>query len=430
MATEAMIGQPARGRAAAVPGVLCGPEMTREALRLYAWPFTARAAGYITIVAALASTLLKLYAVAPVSIAACTALAGAFQLGFHWLSCRQDLMGARERALVFGGQVLCAGLIQFLADDIGPFLFYFLLAAELQFLTPYRPALVGTVLLWVGAVTNEIMVATHGHRLDLFACTASLAGFVFIAAFTRSAVVEIVQRHEATLLLDQLNAAHDQLRRHVAEVEELTVARERNRMARDIHDTLGHYLTVINVQLETAQKLVPRDPARGTAALDTAKSLASECLGEVRRSVTALRPADLDAVAFPEAIARLVDDLRRTADLTIHVETRGAGTLPPAAEVAVYRAVQEALTNVRKHAAARNVWLSTEWGTGAFTAAVRDDGCGASATTATSVGGTGLRGMRERLGGVGGTLEAGPLPNGGYHVALRVPHMPGNVGAR
>ncbi len=430
MATGGAIGQPTVNRATVMPGTVRDTEVMREALRLYAWPFTTRVAGYSTIVAALASTLLRLYVVTPGSIAACSALAGAFLLGFHWLSGCQDARSARERAVLFAGQVLCAGLFRHFAGDIGPFLFCFILAAELQFLAPYRPAMAGTVLLWVGTVANEIMVATHDRQFDLFACAASLAGFVFIAAFTRSAVVEIVQRHEATLLLGQLNAAHDQLRRHMAEVEELTVARERNRMARDIHDTLGHYLTVINVQLETAQKLVPRDPGRGTAALATAKSLASECLGEVRRSVAALRPADLDAAAFPEAIARLVDDLRRTADLAIHVETRGAGTLAPAAEVAVYRAVQEALTNVRKHAVARNVWLSTEWGPETFTATVRDDGCAAGAAAEASTGGAGLRGMCERLVGVGGTLEAGPLPTGGYRVMLRVPRTPTGVGDR
>src|SRR5205823_5275804 len=112
-------------------------------------------------------------------------------------------------------------------------------------------------------------------------------------------------------------------------------------------------------------------------ALATAKKLASECLAEVRRSVAALRPAALDDVALPEAIGRLVDDLRRGSGLTIHVETHGAGTLSPAVEVTVYRVIQEALTNVRRHAQAHNVWVRIEWDPSWISASVRDDGRGA-----------------------------------------------------
>jgi signal transduction histidine kinase len=256
----------------------------------------------------------------------------------------------------------------------------------------------------------------------------TFCGFVFVAAVTHSAVIEVMQRHQATILLDELNATHAQLQSYVSQVEGLTVARERNRLAREIHDTLGHYLTVINVQIETAQKLAARDPGRSQAALATAKTLASECLAEVRRSVEALRPAALDGVALPEAIARLVDDLRRASGVTIHVQGQGVGTLSPAAEVAVYRVIQEALTNVRKHAEARNVWLSTEWGPVWFTASVRDDGCGAvfqPHNGDATAPGFGLHGMRERVDAVGGTLEVNTAPGAGFRVQLRVPCLPG-----
>jgi signal transduction histidine kinase len=187
---------------------------------------------------------------------------------------------------------------------------------------------------------------------------------------------------------------------------------------------------VINVQIEAAQKLSKYDAARSEAALATAKTLASECLAEVRRSVAALRPAALDGVALPEAIARLIDDLRRASGITIHVEGQGVGTLPPTVDVVVYRVIQEALTNVRKHAQARNVWLRTEWGRDWFTASVRDDGKGASlrcSEAGDAALGFGLRGMRERATATGGTLEIITAPGAGFCVLLRVPCVPDSL---
>ena len=241
-------------------------------------------------------------------------------------------------------------------------------------------------------------------------------------------MTELIQRHQATILLDELNATHAQLQTYVDQVEELTVARERNRLARDIHDTLGHYLTVLNVQIETAQKLSGRDAARSQEALATAKRLASECLAEVRRAVAALRPAALDEVALPEALGRLVDDLRRASGVRIHVEGQGLGTLAPAVEVVVYRVIQEALTNVRKHAQAQNVWLCTKWGPAWFSASLRDDGHGAfpavrsvDSVHVPQAAGFGLRSMRERVAAVGGTLEITTAPGAGFCMVLRVP---------
>jgi signal transduction histidine kinase len=132
-------------------------------------------------------------------------------------------------------------------------------------------------------------------------------------------------------------------------------------------------------------------------------------------------------VALPEAIARLIDDLRRASGVTIHVEGQGVGTLPPAVDVVVYRVIQEALTNVRKHAQARNVWLRTEWGRDWFTASVRDDGRGAIlqySEAGAAAPGFGLRGMRERVSAVGGTLEIATAPGAGFCVLLRVPCVP------
>lgn len=425
----------------AVSGRLATATVAREALERYPWPLWNRGAGYITVCAAVIGTIVgeNLSNVPDIIITLGVGLA--FLAAFHLLSGGLAQMPRSRRAWLVAMQIVCAlALFQLVTlNETGPLLLLFAVACELQFLASQRIALAGAAGLWLLALatfallpyTNPYWVRMHmgsSSELLLTNGASSLTGFIFVVVFTRSAVTELIQRHQATILLDELNATHAQLQSYVGQVEGLTVARERNRMAREIHDTLGHYLTVINVQIETAQKLNARDPGRGQAALATAKTLASECLAEVRRSVEALRPAALDGVALPEAIARLVDDLRRASGVTIHVQGQGVGTLSPAAEVAVYRVIQEALTNVRKHAEARNVWLSTEWGPVWFTASIHDDGRGASlqqpnggATTP----GFGLHGMRERVEAVGGNLEVSAAPGAGFRVLLRVPCLPG-----
>ncbi len=433
----------------ALPEPLAAPAAEREALNRYAWPPLVRAAGYVAGGAAVLTAALG----DPRHTGLYLALGAVFMASYH-LFCRPRARvrpAYDGRFALMGAQLACATAIQYANGDFaGPTILFYILAAELQFLLPLRPALIGTALLWPLAVGAQMLGSKQPWTGAYLASSAAeiLAGFVFVAAFTRSAVVELTQRYRATLLLEELNrahaalnGAHEQLRRHVDSVEELAVARERNRLAREIHDTLGHYLAIINVQLETAQKLGARDPAKGQAAVATAKRLASECLAEVRRSVAALRPAALEAGTLLGAVQQLADETRRVTGLAVHVATSDEGTraapapLSPAVEVTVYRAIQEALTNVRKHAAARTVWIDLGWGAEALTVDVRDDGRGAApcvgaAGAETPVRGAqgqpgfGLRGMGERLAAAGGTLDIDTAPGAGFRVALRVPYAP------
>ncbi len=425
--------------ARALPEPLAAPAAEREALNRYAWPLLVRAAGYVVGGAAVLTAVLG----DPRHTGLYLALGAVFMASYH-LFCRPRARvrpAYDGRLALMGVQFACATAIQYANGDFaGPTILFYILAAELQFLLPLRPALIGTTLLWPLAVGAQMLGSKQPWTGAYLASSAAeiLAGFVFVAAFTRSAVVELTQRYRATLLLEELNrahaalnGAHEQLRRYVNGVEELAVARERNRLAREIHDTLGHYLAIISVQLETAQKVGARDPAKGQAAVATAKRLASECLAEVRRSVAALRPFALESGALPGAVQQLADETRRATGLTVHVSTNGAGApalLPPTVEVTVYRAIQEALTNVRKHAAARMVWIDLAWGAEALTVDVRDDGCGAGAGAgaptrgAQAVSGFGLRGMGERLAAAGGTLDIDTAPGAGFRVALRVPY--------
>lgn len=411
------------------------PRVERDALQSYGLPFPIRLAGYVAAGTSLVSILINGSLRDPGRMALCLALGGAFLVLFQLLIRAYMATGSRARLAIVTGQIASTVVLQHLSsDDTGPIILFYLIGAELQFILPHRLALIGTFLLWplsvVTEVTNALIPWTQHDILLL--TVGSLSGYAFVAVFTRSAVAEVVQRHQVTALLAELNKTHAQLQTYVGEIEELAVTRERNRMAREIHDTLGHYLTIINVQLETAQKLSTRDPERGQAALGNAKRLAGECLGEVRRSVAALRPAALDNTPFRDAVERLADEARH-AGLAVHVVTHGAGTLSPGVEVTAYRVIQEALTNVRKHAAARNVWIEVAWGAGIFTLCVRDDGHGTVVDAGGRVRGEqgtagasfGLWGMRERVAAAGGTLVTASAPDQGFWMTARLPYAAG-----
>lgn len=204
-----------------------------------------------------------------------------------------------------------------------------------------------------------------------------------------------------------------------AEVAQLATANERNRMAREIHDTLGHYLTVIHVQLEAARAVLGTDANRGMLAVSRAQTLAKDGLAAVRQSVKALREdASVDGVA--EQIASLVDSVRDEGfSATFRTCGRPRPVSAPVA-LALHRTSLEALTNVRKHAEATKVEIELEFlDRGQVRLRVRDDGKGA--TDGTLRKGFGLTGIRERAEQLKGSANYQTAPNEGFTLSVELP---------
>jgi signal transduction histidine kinase len=291
------------------------------------------------------------------------------------------------------------------------------------------------------AIAYAVAAARFGTRSAgiYLVLLAWAAGLAFYAAGTLLMVRAQAARERSEALLRQLAAAHDQLRAYAERVRELATAEERNRLAREIHDSLGHYLTVVNVQLAAAQALRERDPARADRAVGEAKRLAGEALAEVRRSVAALRPAVLDALPLRQAIERHVADWRVAGGPEVTLTIEGdAARCGPEVELLLFRAVQEGLTNVRKHARAAHAWVSLRIGQDAAEVRVRDDGEGLASDLARRVPGGpardtgdgrgfGLVGLRERAAALGGTLTLVPAAGGGTELCLAVP-LTGGIG--
>ena len=248
-----------------------------------------------------------------------------------------------------------------------------------------------------------------------------LAGLAFIVGTTQLAKREQAARARSEALLGELSAAHRQLQAYAAQAGQLATTEERNRIAREIHDSLGHYLTIVNVQLETALALRERDPARADRAIGEAKRLASEALADVRRSVAALRPSALEGQSLRTAIEGQVAEFRAHSGLPVELLIEGdEARCSQAAGLALYRAAQEGLTNIRKHAGARHVGLRLRFGPLATELVITDDGRGLSAE-GPSDGGFGLTGLRERATVLGGTLELHTPQGGGTELRLTLP---------
>jgi len=203
-----------------------------------------------------------------------------------------------------------------------------------------------------------------------------------------------------------------------AEEEQRRVGEQRLVIAQELHDVLAHNISLINVQAGVALHLIDEQPDQARTALANIKEASRDALHELRTALDLLRRGDA-----PRAPAPRLDDLDtlvagvRAGGLDARLEVDGrAGPLPAAVELAAYRIVQEALTNVTRHARADLVTVRLGYGDG-VTVEVTDDGVGGPAGP-----GNGITGMRQRAAALGGTVEAGPLPGGGFRV---VAHLPG-----
>jgi signal transduction histidine kinase len=243
-------------------------------------------------------------------------------------------------------------------------------------------------------------------------------GFAFFAAVSTALIQQQKDRQRAEQLLVELEKAHRQLQAYAAQVEALAVAEERNRLAREIHDSLSHYLTAMTMQLQAAGKLVAEEPARAAESIAKVEGMARESLAELRRSVAALRASPVDSTTLDDAIGELVQNLRDggiAATFTIQGETH---PIPIQTKTALYRVAQEGLTNVRKHANASAVEIRLAYEPEQVTLSITDNGTGQRGAQRD---GFGLLGLRERVNLLGGTLEAGDNPESGFHLQVSVP---------
>lgn len=210
-----------------------------------------------------------------------------------------------------------------------------------------------------------------------------------------------------------------------AAAEKRRTDEERLRIARELHDVLAHSISVINVQAGVGLALLDSNPEQARTALATIKAASKEALGEVRQVLDTLRtPGDAPRTPAPglDRLSELVEQAAG-AGLSVEVETDGDRiALPPGTDLAAFRIVQEALTNVVRHSGSRTARVRIGYAPGRLDLRIDDEGPATGSDAGGS--GNGLVGMRERAAALGGTIEAGPRPDGGFGVRADLPVQP------
>ena len=243
-------------------------------------------------------------------------------------------------------------------------------------------------------------------------------GFAFFAASSMALVEQQKEKQRAEKLLLELEEAHQQLSAYAIKIEALAVAEERNRIARDIHDSLGHYLTAMTMQLQAAEKLVETDPKRTAATITKVEKMARTCLAEVRRAVATLRTSPVNETSLNEAVKELVDNFNNDdVDASLVVEGEPLPLSMPV-KTAIYRTVQEGLTNVAKHTKASMVEVKLLYEQKKINLSIVDNGVGRVDDLTV---GFGLIGLRERVTVLGGAFDAGNLKEGGFKLSVSLP---------
>ncbi|KND28720.1 sensor histidine kinase [Streptomyces acidiscabies] len=208
---------------------------------------------------------------------------------------------------------------------------------------------------------------------------------------------------------------------YAEEEARLRATRERLRIARELHDVIGHTMSMIHVQASSALHRLHKDPGQAEEALAAIKQGSKEGLRELRATLGVLRQVDEEAPTAPAPGLAGIGDLVASASragMDVRVERSGAGSpLPAAVDLAAYRIVQESLTNAVRHSGARHVVVRLDRGERELTVGIQDDGKGTVGHTV----GSGIAGMTHRARALGGTLDAGPGGESGFAVVARLP---------
>lgn len=219
---------------------------------------------------------------------------------------------------------------------------------------------------------------------------------------------------------EQLSLAHAQLHQYALRIEDQATLQERNRIAREIHDSLGHSLTAQSIQLENALMYLPTEPEKTRHYVTVAKQLGAQALREVRQSVATLRANPLQGKAFNQAIAALLDEFATTTGIQLQRDLQ-VPSLPLELSTALYRILQEALTNIQKHSQAQQVTVRLHSEGDRAHLEIIDNGHGFTPTQTTT--GFGLQSMQERAIAVGGTFHLTSAPGQGCHITVTLPRL-------
>jgi signal transduction histidine kinase len=285
----------------------------------------------------------------------------------------------------------------------------------------YQAVIPEIVLPVAGLLAIGPLAATRPPRTSLI----WLVGLVCLAAtnFLTAPAEDALFAIALAVVAWALGEASRSRRVAISEEARRAVSDEQARIARELHDVIAHSVSVVVVQAAAADDVFETRPDQARAAIRSIEHTGREVLAELRRLLGAVRPADGSGPSAPQPKLDRVEELAepiRAGGLEVVVRREGEpAPLPAGVDLSAYRIVQEALTNTLRHARATRAEVLLRYRPDELEVEVRDDG--RAAATQAPRGGHGLVGMRERASLLGGTLDAGPLPGGGYRVHARLP---------
>jgi signal transduction histidine kinase len=275
----------------------------------------------------------------------------------------------------------------------------------------------GTILLSKPITPQLTKVAVTDWRISnilLFSLT-----LIFALLLINALLAERQSREQLQVVYQELELTHTQLRQYALRIEDQATLQERNRIAREIHDGLGHTLAAQTIQINNALLYWQSNNDKSLTFLKQAKQLGADALLEIRRSISVLRSNPLQGQPLETAINKLVSDFQATTGIEVSCNLYLSLSLPLEINTTIYRILQESLTNISKHAEAKSVVVTLQQQTELIYLSIEDNGTGFDPTQNTT--GFGLQGMRERAAASGGKFYLDSQPGKGCQITVDLP---------
>jgi signal transduction histidine kinase len=339
-------------------------------------------------------------------------------LGIYGFAYVNQLDKLIPKLIYFGVQLVIGGLIVYFGKGAGfnalillPLVAHTAMSLDHDWILVVNAGIFITYVLSIMSYTSSWGLVWEG--LPTF-----FAGQVFILIFTEMAYTEQKGRIKMENLAGELSEANRHLSEYAAQVKDLAVSQERNRLAREIHDGLGHYLTTINMQIKAALAVIQEDPHKSAQLLEKAQDLSAAALQDVRNSVSALREDNLGALTLSERIEKLVttsESEGRKFDFTVLGSPR---QISPQMDITLFRVVQEGINNANKHSQSTEVKIDLSFeNTKEISLSITDNGIGSDIAE----GGFGLIGIRERVRLINGKVEIKSAKGEGFQILVNIP---------
>ncbi len=258
----------------------------------------------------------------------------------------------------------------------------------------------------------------HGSEITTTGLPIYLAGQIFVIIFMQMYIEDETAHNKIIRLIQELEKANSNLRNYVNQIEELTLVKERNRFAREIHDGLGHYLTVIHMQIQAARAIMVSDPKKALETLTIAQKQSQEALSDVRKSVSAFRELAETRIPLSVRISNLVSGIFNDKLKITNLVIGNMAPVSPQIELVIFRIVQEGIQNCIKHADASELAITLDYKDEAFLILIiRDNGIGSQNLDR----GFGLKGMEERVKQIGGRIKYQAEESKGFEIKVEIP---------